>query len=47
MAKQAAKANTLNAEATAVALDRSHPVTLRAKMFRLELLRVGAVRQVK
>jgi hypothetical protein len=42
VAEQAAKADALVDEAIATGLDGSHPVTLQAKMLRLELLNVKA-----
>ena len=39
VAEQASKADALIDEATAAGLDGSHPVTLQAKMLRLELLK--------
>lgn len=42
IAEQAAKAYALVDEAIAAGLDGSHPVTLHAKMLRLELLNVKA-----
>ena len=42
LSEQAAKADALVDEALAAGLDGSHPVTLHAKMLRLELLKVKA-----
>jgi hypothetical protein len=42
VAEQAQKANDIVDEAHAAGLDGSHPVTLQAKMLRLELLNVKA-----
>jgi hypothetical protein len=40
VSEQAAKADALVDEAIAAGLDGSHPVTIHAKMLRLELLKV-------
>lgn len=42
VSEQAAKADALVDEAVAAGLDGSHPVTLQAKLLRLELLKVKA-----
>jgi len=42
LAEEAAKADALVDEALAACLDGSHPVTVQAKMLRLELLKVKA-----
>lgn len=42
LSQQAAKADALVDEALSAGLDGSHPVTLQAKMLRLELLKVKA-----
>jgi hypothetical protein len=42
LSEQAAKADELVDEALSAGLDGSHPVTLQAKMLRLELLKVKA-----
>lgn len=42
LSEQAAKADALVDEALAAGLDGSHPVTVQAKMLRLELIKVKA-----